>query len=91
MVEATIVFSHNAPVTSDTGYVYLVKGGVDVVGSTRLLTLNVNINAFTLSVSYLVNITDADAETLALYFTATSTDLQIDDIQLLRQYQMPHR
>ena len=78
MVEATIVFSHNAPLTADTGYVYLVKGGVDVVGSTRLLRLNVNINAFTLSLSYLVNITDPQAETLALYFTATSTDIQIE-------------
>ena len=78
MVEATIVFLHTGAITTDTGYVYLVLGGVNILGSTRIIRLSPNVNTNTLSVSYLIHITDTSAETLELYFTATSTDVKID-------------
>lgn len=76
MVEATILFRHNSPLSADSGYVWIQKGGLDVAESTRSIRLNQNINITTLTVSYMVNIASV-SDTLRLYFTTSSTDVEI--------------
>jgi hypothetical protein len=77
MVDVTYNFYHNAPLTTDTGYVWYQKGGIDVPESTRLIRISPNISANTLSVSYMVEIIDITSDVIQLYFTASSTDLQL--------------
>ena len=77
MFDVTYNFYHNAPMTTDTGYVWYQKSGVNVPESTRLIRLNPNINSNTLSVSYMVSINDLQNDTIQFYFTASSTDLQL--------------
>jgi len=76
MVEATILFRHNSPLSADSAYVWIEKGGFTVAESTRSIRLNQNINITTLSVSYMVNIGSV-SDTLRLYFTTSSTDVEI--------------
>ena len=76
MVEATILFRHNSPLSADSGYVWIQKDGVNVAESTRSIRLNQNINITTLTLSYMVNIASV-SDTLRLYFTTTSTDVEI--------------
>jgi len=76
MVEATILFRHNAPLSADTGFVWIQKGGFNVAGSTRQTRLNQNIFLTTLTVSYMVNIA-SESDTIRLYFTTSSTDVEI--------------
>jgi hypothetical protein len=76
MVEATILFRHNAPLSADTGFVWIQKGGLNVAGSTRETRLNQNIFLTTLTLSYMVNIASV-SDTIRLYFTTSSIDVEI--------------
>jgi hypothetical protein len=77
MVDVTYNFYNNAPMSTNSGYVWCQKSGVDVPESTRLITLNPNPSKNTLSVSYMVEISDVSADTIQLFFTTSSTDLQL--------------
>lgn len=77
MMEVTILFKHISPITSDTGYVWYEKGGVQVASTTRLIKGNPNIDNSTLTLSYMVEIADTSTDTIQFYFTATSIDLSI--------------
>ena len=76
MIDATLLFRHNSPISADTGYVWYQKGGVDVPETTRSIRLNTNIYQTTLSVSYMVKI-NAVSDTIQLFFTTSSTDVQL--------------
>ena len=76
MVEATILFHHNSPLSADLAYVWIEKSGFNVAESTRSVSLNQNINMTTLTLSYMVNI-GLTTDTIRLYFTTSSIDVEV--------------
>jgi hypothetical protein len=76
MLDATILFKNNSPMSANSGYVWIRKNGSDVDESRRLITLYQSIDTNVLTLSYLVNI-EFDSDTIELYFTTTSTDMEI--------------
>jgi hypothetical protein len=76
MVEATILFHHNSPLSPDSAYAWIQKSGLDVAESTRSIRLNQNINMTTLTLSYMVNI-GVTTDTIRLYFTTSSIDIEV--------------
>tara|TARA_R110000822_G_scaffold214257_2_gene349337 strand:- start:412 stop:930 length:519 start_codon:yes stop_codon:yes gene_type:complete len=76
MLDATILFKNNSPMSANSGYVWIRKNGVDVDESRRLITLYQSVNMNVLTLSYLFDI-GRNTDTIELYFSTSSPDMEI--------------
>jgi hypothetical protein len=82
MIELTLQFTHQAPITNDYVYVWFKQNGANQYMTTREMILNSTIRSGVMSLSYMVAIYPFPyaLPTISLFWSATSSDIILDTI-----------